>query len=457
MSLVNDMLNDLEQRRSHHVDGSSANDLAYGGQGTRWQSMVNPLFVVILVAVCVSVGYFFSGMAGTAEKQSPTVNATNLQLAAASLPANVKQETNATPSLAEHTLVSQSQNEIIATQIIPVAPVAQPRFSDESKPVENVSLQTIAATSTLPVHTPTPSAGNTSLVESLLLEAEEFVLKKQFTTPPLKNAFDRYERVLVLDPHNQQAKSGLFELVERYLVLAKDTMRDNQTTQSRIYLDRAAAITARYENSFEELHIHRSAVDELRNQLLLVKTEAQPKLEPQHQPEPAIESNSAPESELLSATEVQTSEPEFKMVKREKPVDPYSQQLAQAKTLIANSEFNQALDVLESSNPSTHQMPEHFALLAALYHQLGRYQDAVNYYSRLVRNSPRSFDYWLGLAVSLDAMEDWPKALSAFESAKKLGSTDVDSMRYVNKRIQQLSGSNLSAPSLSGQALSKQG
>jgi hypothetical protein len=54
-------------------------------------------------------------------------------------------------------------------------------------------------------------------------------------------------------------------------------------------------------------------------------------------------------------------------------------------------------------------------------------------------------------------MEDKPRALNAFESAKKVGSTDADSMRYVNQRIQNLSRQRLSDPGLSGPQLSKQG
>ena len=63
-------------------------------------------------------------------------------------------------------------------------------------------------------------------------------------TPPDDNAYDRYRRVLTLDPSNKKAKDGLRDVATRYLVLAETALRDGDASQASSYLEKAGKADA---------------------------------------------------------------------------------------------------------------------------------------------------------------------------------------------------------------------
>ncbi len=54
-------------------------------------------------------------------------------------------------------------------------------------------------------------------VEVLLTQAAEDLQERRLTTPPGRNALDRYQAVLEIDPGNPQARAGLYRIVAVYL------------------------------------------------------------------------------------------------------------------------------------------------------------------------------------------------------------------------------------------------
>lgn len=79
-------------------------------------------------------------------------------------------------------------------------------------------------------------------VSSLLRRAEDAVEENRLTTPLEDNALDRYRAVLVIDADNAEAKSGLDNIVSRYLHWARTNIDRNDLTRAAIMLTRAEAV-----------------------------------------------------------------------------------------------------------------------------------------------------------------------------------------------------------------------
>ncbi|UTW44734.1 hypothetical protein KFE80_10055 [bacterium SCSIO 12696] len=109
---------------------------------------------------------------------------------------------------------------------------------------------------------------------------------------------------------------------------------------------------------------------------------------------------------------------------------------AQARALLSRGDLAAAALQLQSIQPDMGQHPEHYALLAGIYHKQGQHQQAAELYSELVGFEQDNAIYWLGLAVALDAMQD-RNALGAFQTTRQLNS-NPDVAAYVEQRIQQL-------------------
>lgn len=58
------------------------------------------------------------------------------------------------------------------------------------------------------------------LIARVLLKADAAFSAKRYTLPQYNNAFDRYNAVLMIDPDNKHAKSGLRLILQRYITMA---------------------------------------------------------------------------------------------------------------------------------------------------------------------------------------------------------------------------------------------
>ncbi len=77
-----------------------------------------------------------------------------------------------------------------------------------------------------------------------LSAAREDMAADRLTTPANSNAYDRYTQVLSLQPENEQAQSGLAEIVRRYITLADDEVRQENYEQAAVLLRRARQVAS---------------------------------------------------------------------------------------------------------------------------------------------------------------------------------------------------------------------
>ncbi len=97
-----------------------------------------------------------------------------------------------------------------------------------------------------------------------------------------------------------------------------------------------------------------------------------------------------------------------------------------------------ALHVLQQANPALAGDPEYYALRAALEQQLGLHDAAAATYQSLLAHDSNQGAWWAGLGISLEARADVPAALAAYRTAindRHLGDTVRE---YVTRRYVEL-------------------
>ena len=117
----------------------------------------------------------------------------------------------------------------------PAAPAPLP------EPVESASEEALPA--------PAPSPDTASIVRQMLIADTLFAAREAYDAnrlmmPLEDNAYDRYRRVLTLDPGNRVALEGLREIVTRYVALADNAMTIGQFEEAKEMLERGAMIDA---------------------------------------------------------------------------------------------------------------------------------------------------------------------------------------------------------------------
>lgn len=88
---------------------------------------------------------------------------------------------------------------------------------------------------------PSPEVMRTMIIADILYEARK-ALEDNRLMVGRGNAYDLFNEVLDIVPDNEVAQAGISEIVERYIVLARDAIRVGQFDQAATYLDRAAMI-----------------------------------------------------------------------------------------------------------------------------------------------------------------------------------------------------------------------
>lgn len=122
----------------------------------------------------------------------------------------------------------------------------------------------------------------------------------------------------------------------------------------------------------------------------------------------------------------------------------------QAKLRVHSGDLDTALDTLLGyslaqlmQSASAEKLPatvtrDYSALCAALLQKKSDHQQALRYYRVLLQSSVNNAQYWLGYALSNDALNEQQKALSAYRKVIALGIEDSSSLAYVHQREKHL-------------------
>lgn len=110
-----------------------------------------------------------------------------------------------------------------------------------------------------------------------------------------------------------------------------------------------------------------------------------------------------------------------------------------ARRLLAAGSFSEAINTLQAEpRPEVADDLEYHALLAALFQEAGEHQLAITAYRHLLGYRPQESLWWMGLAISLDQSGASVKAKDAYTQAISLPGLRPDLQDYIHNRLQQL-------------------
>lgn len=112
--------------------------------------------------------------------------------------------------------------------------------------------------------------------------------------------------------------------------------------------------------------------------------------------------------------------------------------MLQARIAMAQNQLHDAMSKLQAQNPSMTQYPGFYALQAALYQKLHQPLQSAELYYQLLKLKPDNGVWWLGLGISLEQAKKPKAALEAYRKASSSGNISVELQDYVDTRIQAL-------------------
>ena len=112
----------------------------------------------------------------------------------------------------------------------------------------------------------------------------------------------------------------------------------------------------------------------------------------------------------------------------------------QAKLLVQQNNLQGALAVLEQHSPALTEDPEYYALMAELQRRTGNGEMAVNLYQQLVSTFPQRSVWWMGLGMAQESLGSFNSALSSYRQALATGQLSPYLAAYAQSRIVALGG-----------------
>jgi Flp pilus assembly protein TadD len=110
-----------------------------------------------------------------------------------------------------------------------------------------------------------------------------------------------------------------------------------------------------------------------------------------------------------------------------------------AHILVDQGKSLEALAILADSPPPISSDIDYHAMFAALLQDQQMHLEAVDIYKNLVRLRPDNGVWWMGLGISLEALSLRNEALDAYRQSLKIGTLPANLSQYVSGRIQTLS------------------
>jgi len=332
-------------------------------------------------------------------------------------------------------------------------------------------------------------------VTGLLRNARRALNLDRLTSPIADNAFDHYSKVLRIDAHNEEAKTGLNVIAERYVELAQEYALEGNTTRAGVLLRRASAVVPFHPavvNFWPNINRYGYALNDgqqknevpIKTQHMVqvgaVATKPVSNIEGQLAPAPkavsvvrstesldrqvagearALVSQGRSSSARLQLQAFVSDNPKalhsvralFDLLLQANAYADAKRLLAQSRDLptlelskmtaywfLAQDDLQGAGRAIDSQKTNAQVDTSFLALKAGVLHKLARYQESAETYKTLLQQDQTNTAYWLGLAVASDAMKDASAALQAFKAAES-GQKNTDIRRYITARISALS------------------
>lgn len=98
----------------------------------------------------------------------------------------------------------------------------------------------------------------------------------------------------------------------------------------------------------------------------------------------------------------------------------------------------EAIETMQRSAPAAQGSPDYLARLAALLQRQSRHGEAVEYYQAALRLAPGSGVWQMGLGISLQALNRTAEARDAYRRARESNALSPELQAFVDQRLKQL-------------------
>lgn len=112
---------------------------------------------------------------------------------------------------------------------------------------------------------------------------------------------------------------------------------------------------------------------------------------------------------------------------------PFAQLLA--RVYVEHGSDQRALTVMEESRRAGAGNADYLGFLAALYQRTGKHQEAITAYTEAIKLVPTEGRSWLGMGISLEAIQNWNAAGEAYQRAIDTGTLDDNLLKYSRQRL----------------------
>jgi len=108
-----------------------------------------------------------------------------------------------------------------------------------------------------------------------------------------------------------------------------------------------------------------------------------------------------------------------------------------ARLFVEQGQDAAGLQLLERLQPHAGGNPDFLAFMATLYQRTGQHAEAVNFFKQATSARPVEGRWWVGLGISLEAVNDRDNSRAAFQRANVLP-LDPNLAEFVANRLSQL-------------------
>ena len=106
-----------------------------------------------------------------------------------------------------------------------------------------------------------------------------------------------------------------------------------------------------------------------------------------------------------------------------------------ARLLVRLGKLEVALEILKNAAPPLSRDPAYHAFIAAVSQRLGAHRAAAETYEHVLEHEPENGVWWMGMAISLEALNEGARAMKAYQRALEAESLTHDLQRYVGQRL----------------------
>ena len=121
-------------------------------------------------------------------------------------------------------------------------------------------------------------------------------------------------------------------------------------------------------------------------------------------------------------------------------LDPTQVQFATvlARIYVEHNDYDKALGVLRACKGDVSRNAEYNTLLGAVLQHMSRPGEAADAYRAALRAAPQTGTAWVGLGLSLAALDHRPEAAEAFRRAVASGSLSQEVRDYAEQQLRRL-------------------